>query len=275
MDTANVTAGEGRYNRWQFEEDELLIRAWLESYNDTNLGDDQKTMSFWNRVLKYFEENRKGGVPRTEQMLIKRFYRTSVAVKKFVECYDQACQQCQNEMDKKDIMARAHRLYRSQNDGRRFNLVHAWLRLKDEPKWKAHANLLSCEDYPKRTEVSESVACRFVTSPDTQTSRDIGSSKCDISFATQSFSPGHVQKLTSRANDNTVKVSTVCSRTQKTDRSSATQTHLNESNWGASVNLSSREGCLKRMRVSGHGTCMSLSNPDIPKSEDIVSLEGM
>ena len=259
LDRTSVTTGEGRYNRWQFEEDELLIRAWLDSYKDTNVGDDQKMMSFWNRVLKYFEENRRGGVPRTETMLIKRFYRTSVAVKKFVECYDQACQQCQSETDKKGIMAAAHKLYKSQNGGRRFNLVHAWIRLKDEPKWKAHANLLSCEDYPA-----------LFASPDTLTNRNIGSSKvCDNGFVAQSCWPNHVEKLTSTGYGNTMKVSAVCNRTQKPDCSAATQTQLDEPIGRAYVNLSPCGGDSKRMKVSGPGACMSLSNPDVPKSRGV------
>lgn len=171
----DVGPGECRRNRWLFEEDELLISTWLNIRMDPIGGNDQKMVSFWKRLAKLYEENRTGGITRTWRQLKQRWHRMIREVKKFIECYKKAARESWSDMDEKEIIGEAHRLYRSQNDGRRFVFEHSWMLLKDEPKWKAYVNILRNEGSFKRTKVFEAGASTASSNPDTLTSADVGS----------------------------------------------------------------------------------------------------
>ncbi|MED6174789.1 hypothetical protein PIB30_072302 [Stylosanthes scabra] len=67
---------------WQWEEDEMLISAWLNISTDPVVETDQKSDIFWNRINNYFEEHnpmKKRGTVATK----KRWYKFSKAVAKF------------------------------------------------------------------------------------------------------------------------------------------------------------------------------------------------
>ncbi|MED6157037.1 hypothetical protein PIB30_019699 [Stylosanthes scabra] len=64
---------------WQWEEDEMLISAWLNISTDPIAGTDQKSDTFWNRINNYCEEHNpamKRGTIATK----KRWYKFSKAV---------------------------------------------------------------------------------------------------------------------------------------------------------------------------------------------------
>ena len=55
---------------------------------------------------------------------------------KFNGCYKQAYKHRRNESSKKDVWADAHMIY-SQDTGKKFEVEHVWLLLKDQPKFDA------------------------------------------------------------------------------------------------------------------------------------------
>lgn len=61
----DVSSGEFKRNPWYIEEGELL-REWLDiSKGVLERGNDQKMVSVWKQITKYYEDNCKGGVVRT------------------------------------------------------------------------------------------------------------------------------------------------------------------------------------------------------------------
>lgn len=114
----DVSSGEFKRNLWYIEEDELLLRAWLDiSKGVVDRGNDPKMVSV-KRITKYYEDNCRGGVVGTWNQLKSRWTKIKIGFKKFVECSDQASLDCKGDMDETEIVTRAHRLYRSQNDDR-------------------------------------------------------------------------------------------------------------------------------------------------------------
>lgn len=62
----DVSSGEFKRNPWYIEEGELLLREWLDiSKGVLERGNDQKMVSVWKQITKYYEDNCKCGVVRT------------------------------------------------------------------------------------------------------------------------------------------------------------------------------------------------------------------
>jgi len=88
---------------------------------------------------------------RSWTQLKSRWNRIHPPIQKFNGCYKQADKHRRSESSEKDILADAHMIY-SQDTGKKFEIEHAWLLLKDQPKFDAEF-MSKCS---KRTKVSTS-----------------------------------------------------------------------------------------------------------------------
>lgn len=123
--------------KWTIEEDQRLIRAWINVGTDAVIGNDQKKSGYWARMTSNFNDHRpRGASPRSWKMLNGRWGRCSPLVSKWagimleVECINQSGW---NEVM---ILEVAHKLYKERM-GKKFDLKHWYELLKDQPKWRA------------------------------------------------------------------------------------------------------------------------------------------
>jgi hypothetical protein len=144
------------------EEDTLLFQSWLNISKDSIVGVDQKSDGFWNRVRDNYNIYR-NQLPKKETGQIKaRYHRLNGRIQKFVGCYKSALNQNKSGRSENDVLAEAHRIY-AQDTKKKFLHVHAWMLLKDEPKWKGDA----IENFSKRTKVSSSGGYTTSSNPGT------------------------------------------------------------------------------------------------------------
>ena len=73
---------------------------------------------------------------RSWTQLKSRWNKIHPLVQKFNGCYKQADKPRRSGSSEKDVLADAHMIY-SQDTGKKFEVEHAWLLLKDQPKFDA------------------------------------------------------------------------------------------------------------------------------------------
>ncbi|XP_057720173.1 uncharacterized protein LOC130934640 [Arachis stenosperma] len=100
---------------WHWEEDEMLISAWLNVSTDPIVGTDQKGKTFWSRIHSYcveFCSDMTMGVVAYK----KRWYKINKAVAQFAGCYDQASRNIRSGSNADDIKELAYKLYSGSNN---------------------------------------------------------------------------------------------------------------------------------------------------------------
>ncbi|KAG4914635.1 Glutathione S-transferase T2 [Glycine max] len=136
-------------------EDVILVRSWLNMSKDSIIGVDQTSKKYWARIKNAYnnDDMRQSGqfCERSWTQLKPRWNRIHPLVKKFNGCYKQADKHKRNGSSKKDVLAYAHMIY-SQDTSKKFEVEHAWLLLKDQPKFDTEF-MSKCS---KRTKVSTS-----------------------------------------------------------------------------------------------------------------------
>jgi len=124
----------GGAKKWTIDEDQQLIRAWINVGTDPIIGVDQRTGGFWNRVVSTFNEYRPQGVlARTSKTCNSRWLRCVPIVNKWIGIMlEVECSNLSGWNDAK-ILQEAHRLY-IERTMKKFELEHWYEMLKDQPK---------------------------------------------------------------------------------------------------------------------------------------------
>ena len=121
-------------------EDVILVRSWLNMSKDSIIGVDQTSKQYWARIKNVYNNDdvHQSGqfCERDWTQLKSRWNRIHPPVQKFNRCYKQADNHRRSGSSEKDVLADAHMIY-SQDTGKKFEVEHAWLLLKDQPKFDA------------------------------------------------------------------------------------------------------------------------------------------
>ncbi|XP_062007162.1 glutathione S-transferase T3-like [Rosa rugosa] len=121
------------------EEDKLLISAWLNTGMDSIQGNDQKLQTFWGKITEYYHQYKSFDNDRSQPMLTQRWGKIQKMVNKFSGCFaaiNERHESGKTEQDKfllssdcrwKEDIEAQEKLW--------FNLDHAWILLRHQPKW--------------------------------------------------------------------------------------------------------------------------------------------
>uniref|UniRef100_A0A0R0JAX5 No apical meristem-associated C-terminal domain-containing protein n=2 Tax=Glycine max TaxID=3847 RepID=A0A0R0JAX5_SOYBN len=147
-------------------EDVILVLSWLNVSKDSIIGVDQTSKQYWARIKNAYNN---GDVHQSGQFcerswtqLKSRWNMIHPPFQKFNGCYKQADKHRRSGSSEKDVLADAHMIY-SQDTGKKFEIEHAWLLLKDQPKFDAEF-MSKCS---KRTKVSASGNYSSSSNPET------------------------------------------------------------------------------------------------------------
>ncbi|KAG5020838.1 hypothetical protein JHK87_016693 [Glycine soja] len=126
---------------------------WLNVSKDSIIGVNQTSKQYWTRIKNGYNNDdvrqSRQFCERSWILLKSRWNRIHPPVQKFNGCYKQVNKHRRSESSEKDVLANAHMIY-SQDTGKKFEVEHAWLLLKDQPKLDAKF-MSKCS---KRTKVS-------------------------------------------------------------------------------------------------------------------------
>ncbi|KAH1202583.1 Glutathione S-transferase T2 [Glycine max] len=154
----------GKKSRTAFSvtEDVILIRSWLNVSKDSIIGVDQTSKQYWARIKNAYnnDDMRQSGqfCERSWTQLKSRWNKIHPLVQKFNGCYKQADKPRRSGSSEKDVLADAHMIY-SQDTGKKFEVEHAWLLLKDQSKFDA--------EFMSKTKVSTSGNYSSSSNPET------------------------------------------------------------------------------------------------------------
>ncbi|GJY56453.1 glutathione S-transferase T3-like protein [Tanacetum coccineum] len=132
--TSNKTKGK-KGELWSQGEEELLMSAWVTISTDNVTGNAQQGKDYWRRITNYYNDYRKSFPPRTQPK---------------VKAHWMLQENCITPHTKA------------------FKYEHAWVVVKDEPKWNAGS---TNEDQTKRRKTTASGS--YTSSSDGQTSINI------------------------------------------------------------------------------------------------------
>ncbi|XP_056848615.1 glutathione S-transferase T3-like [Raphanus sativus] len=124
--------------KWTPADDDVLISVWLNTSKDPIIGNDQKSGTFWQRVVDYYAASPHGveeGEKREPQQCRKRWGRINEHVNKFCGAYSAAERQHSSDENDCDVLKKAHDIFYSDHD-HKFTLEHAWCVLRHEQKWR-------------------------------------------------------------------------------------------------------------------------------------------
>ncbi|XP_013645876.1 glutathione S-transferase T3-like [Brassica napus] len=123
--------------KWTPADDEVLISAWLNTSKDAVVGNQQKSLTFWQRVADYYTASPHGAeeVEKREHLHCKkRWARINDQVNKFCGAYATAERQISSGESDTDVLKRAHDIFYA-DQRTKFNLEYAWCVLRYEQKW--------------------------------------------------------------------------------------------------------------------------------------------
>ncbi|XP_063948241.1 glutathione S-transferase T3-like [Daucus carota subsp. sativus] len=140
--------------QWKWEEDKLLISAWLNVSIDPLVGTDQKGDTFWERIHQYCEESDPGLIIRGTVAIRKRWQRINERAQKYGACFEKAQKIVGSGSNMDDIIEKAHLLHKT-HYGKKCNFDKHWSELRRQPKWRAPT---TNSGSTKRTKLSDSGA---------------------------------------------------------------------------------------------------------------------
>ena len=91
-----------RTKNFTADEDILLISAYLNISTDAIQGNEQKSVTYWERVHRYFHEHKKFASTRNANSLMKRWSIIQLAVNKFCGNYAQIEAMSQSGVNEQD-----------------------------------------------------------------------------------------------------------------------------------------------------------------------------
>ncbi|XP_013668741.2 glutathione S-transferase T3-like [Brassica napus] len=121
---------------WTPTDDIVLISSWLNTSKDSVVGNEQKSLAFWERVATYLSYSPKlAGCERREGSTCKqRWHKLNDLVCKFCGACEAATREKSSGMNENDVIKLAHEIFVS-NHKKRFTLEHAWHELRHDQKW--------------------------------------------------------------------------------------------------------------------------------------------
>ncbi|XP_017221425.1 glutathione S-transferase T3-like [Daucus carota subsp. sativus] len=140
--------------QWKWEEDKLLISAWLNVSIDPLTGTDQKGETFWERIRQYCEESDHGLIKRGVVAIRKRWQRINEGAQKYGACFEKAQKLIGSGSNMDDIIEKAHILHKD-TYGKKCNFDKHWSELRRQPKWRTPT---TNSGSTKRTKLSDSGA---------------------------------------------------------------------------------------------------------------------
>ncbi|XP_017221312.2 glutathione S-transferase T3-like [Daucus carota subsp. sativus] len=98
--------------QWKWEEDKLLISAWLNVSIDPLTGTDQKGETFWERIRQYCEESDHGLIKRGVVAIRERWQRINEGAQKYGACFEKEQKLIGSGSNMNDIIEKAHILHK-------------------------------------------------------------------------------------------------------------------------------------------------------------------
>ncbi|XP_074322891.1 glutathione S-transferase T3-like [Apium graveolens] len=135
--------------QWKWNEDKLLISAWLNLSIDPMIGTDQKGETFWERIREYCEESIPGLIKRGAIAMKKRWQRINEGAQRFGSCSEQDERKIGSDMD--NITQLAHELHVAKYQ-KKCNFDKHWSELRRQPKWRTPS---TNSEGMKRTKLSD------------------------------------------------------------------------------------------------------------------------
>uniref|UniRef100_A0A0D3DH39 Uncharacterized protein n=1 Tax=Brassica oleracea var. oleracea TaxID=109376 RepID=A0A0D3DH39_BRAOL len=128
-------AGSDR-RKYSPKEDRILIGAWLNTSKDPLVGNEQRAVAFWKRIVDYYNASPQlvGEVPREVTSCKQRWSRINHEVSRFTGCYNQALREQRSGQNDDDVIKAAYDIFFTKYDTK-FTLDHCWRELRHEQKW--------------------------------------------------------------------------------------------------------------------------------------------
>ncbi|XP_038684894.1 glutathione S-transferase T3-like isoform X2 [Tripterygium wilfordii] len=113
----------------------MLISAYLNICLDPVIGNQQKLGAYWERIEKYFNENKESeNIFRTKGSLQHRWDKIQREVNKFCGHYAKIEGRQQSGYTDQDKIMAAQQMFKS-IEGHAFHFLHCWHELRHHPKW--------------------------------------------------------------------------------------------------------------------------------------------
>ncbi|KAL0824772.1 hypothetical protein Bca101_048449 [Brassica carinata] len=135
----NPNASGSERRKWTPTEDKILIGAWLNTSKDPVMSNEQKSTSFWKRIVEYYNASPllAGTVPRETTPCKHRWSRINGDVSKFCGSYDAALREQRSGQNDDDVMKTALDIFFN-TVGYKFTMDHCWRELRYDQKWFSH-----------------------------------------------------------------------------------------------------------------------------------------
>ncbi|XP_013713782.2 glutathione S-transferase T3-like [Brassica napus] len=145
--------------KWSVKEDLILVGVWLNTSKDSIVGNEQKGVAFWKRIVEYYNSSPLlvGTVPRELGQCKQRWARINDLVCKFAGCYDTTLREHRSGQNDNDVMKAALDIFNS-DQNMKFNLEHAWRELRHDVKW--------CSTYQEKDKDKRKTADTSVAEPE-------------------------------------------------------------------------------------------------------------
>uniref|UniRef100_A0A0D3ACV3 Myb-like domain-containing protein n=1 Tax=Brassica oleracea var. oleracea TaxID=109376 RepID=A0A0D3ACV3_BRAOL len=126
----------GNRRKYSPKEDRILIGAWLNTSKDPLVGNEQRAVAFWKRIVDYYNASPQlvGEVPREVTSCKQRWSRINHEVSRFTGCYNQALREQRSGQNDDDVIKAAYDIFFTKYDTK-FTLDHCWRELRHEQKW--------------------------------------------------------------------------------------------------------------------------------------------
>ncbi|KAM5583102.1 glutathione S-transferase T3-like [Rosa sericea] len=136
---------------------------------DSIQGNDQKLHTFWGKITEYYHQYKSFDSDRAQPMLTQRWGKIQKVVNKFSGCFAAINERHESGKTEQDKIADAKKMFEAQ-EKIRFNLDHAWILLRHQPKW---IQLMQELDNKKSKPRSKSSITNISSSSTTSTHIDI------------------------------------------------------------------------------------------------------
>nr|GMC69653.1 glutathione S-transferase T3-like [Ipomoea batatas] len=128
---------ENRRQVWSIEDDKMLARAHSTIGQDGKVGNEQKGLTFWKRIEKYYNDNHPNGGPkRTQQKLKAHWGHVVTKTRDFNAIYCKLQGMRPSGASDADLVVRALEEYKQKNGTEQFGYEHVWAIVKDLPSWQ-------------------------------------------------------------------------------------------------------------------------------------------
>ncbi|XP_040362984.1 glutathione S-transferase T3-like isoform X2 [Rosa chinensis] len=101
---------------------------------DSIQGNDQKLQTFWGKITEYYHQYKSFDSDRSQSMLTQRWGKIQKMVNKFSGCFAAINERHESGKTEQDKIADAKKMFEAQ-EKLWFNLDHAWILLRHQPKW--------------------------------------------------------------------------------------------------------------------------------------------